>query len=855
MASSGKQRTTDRLVHSTRLDLFAQAFPTEDYLRTVLADLFRKMGHTGVRITHGSNEKGKDIVFYREGPLHEKKFFACVVKNAPLTGQAEDHRNGAPTIVAAITQGVLNQITSAFNEPAPDNKGGEERFDTVYVISPYECSVAARDSVKGSLERSGQIHLICGQQLLELFIAHWPEFLWFESAVLTSYLSALHQNADSDRELANLILQKSYLQSAANSILDRYVEPTCYRDLRPRQLVIDELMSQRLLTGDRYVSELEDAARAARRIELLAYATQHGTHHGFQPLPNGPFFVAGRMLDRWQERYKQHIAALRASSTIPRAHDGPRSSRAFDAPAFIPPAPRSIAVDLDPPSDLVRDVEAMCAEATTRIDRIRADVARAARFARQPVNDPVGVLTDSEFLNYCTVADDGTVLPDVLLPSPVTQRLAFPEDLLDRTSSSVLIVGPAGYGKTTFCRWHAIRDANRLVAKEAHVLPVYKALHPLSTGTLGSFQEAFFDNEELGKLIAQQHSGLSPFTHLRLYLDGLDEVRSRARQDEIATLAKEAAAAWDFLQVIITSRDHVTSRSLHWLPRIRLRELSNEKIRLLAEKWLGSDALDVFFTRVHEAGSLGDLMKVPLLATLILAVYRKTSAVPPDKAKLYGLFVELLCGGWDFYKNVQRRPNVYSTRDKEVALSRLAGILQHGQKRDATDADFHAAVKYSLSFLEPDWQLFLQEIIEDGLLVRVGSLLLFAHLSFQEFLAAKDLQGPQAQRPKQALSWYLNGKDWWKEVLGFYVTLTDRPGDTDEWILDRALASTSTAPDLVDRVSWLRTAIQSAFPSYQETTAARQRWEKLLTKTKNRRGNPMRTPTGRQIKGDASSAT
>jgi hypothetical protein len=163
------------------------------------------------------------------------------------------------------------------------------------------------------------------------------------------------------------------------------------------------------------------------------------------------------------------------------------------------------------------------------------------------------------------------------------------------------------------------------------------------------------------------------------------------------------------------------------------------------------------------------------------------------------------------------------------------------------------AVRHSLSFLEPDWQAFLQEIIEDGLLVRVGSLLLFAHLSFQEFLAAKDLQDPQGQRPKQTLSWYLNGKDWWKEVLGFYVTLTDRPGDTDEWVLDRALISTSSAPDLVDRVSWLRTAIQSAFPSYQETIAAKQLWERLLTKTKNRRRTPMRTTPTRSVRRPAAS--
>src|SRR5258707_501188 len=87
---------------------------------------------------------------------------------------------------------------------------------------------------------------------------------------------------------------------------------------------------------------------------------------------------------------------------------------------------------------------------------------------------------------------------------------------------------------------------------------------------------------------------------------------------------------------------------------------------------------------------------------------------------------ELSNGGFFYYKNIQRRPSKFSTRDKEVALARLAGILQHANKRDATDAEFPTALKHSLSFLSPDWDQFLHEIIEDGLLVRAGTALTFA---------------------------------------------------------------------------------------------------------------------------------
>src|ERR1700723_3997635 len=108
--------------YTTQIELFAREFRDEPHLRGVLADLFRKMGHSGVRITHGAGEKGKDIVFYSEGPLGERRLFACVVKHKAITGQANDHKTGAPTLVDEL-QTVVNQIQSAFSEPLPDGKG------------------------------------------------------------------------------------------------------------------------------------------------------------------------------------------------------------------------------------------------------------------------------------------------------------------------------------------------------------------------------------------------------------------------------------------------------------------------------------------------------------------------------------------------------------------------------------------------------------------------------------------------------------------------------------------------------------------------------------------------------------
>jgi len=263
-----------------KLDLFAKEFKSEAHLRTVLADLLRKMGHTGVRITHGATEKGKDIVFYSEGPLGEKRLFACVVKNEPITGQAEDLTSGAPTLVHRI-QGVLNQTESAFSEPLANGRGTDERVDTVYIISPYECSQPTIDSVKTRLQRSGQITFKCGSELLDLFAKHWPEFLWFGSTVLLSYLSVLRKGLEEDYALASLILQKSYLATSPGSLADLYVEPEFYADLRKIRLVKEAALNLDLLSGSRSLSEVRD--QSARTTQLSRLTCPRKT----QPLKTG----------------------------------------------------------------------------------------------------------------------------------------------------------------------------------------------------------------------------------------------------------------------------------------------------------------------------------------------------------------------------------------------------------------------------------------------------------------------------------------------------------------------------------------------------------------------------------------
>lgn len=111
----------------------------------------------------------------------------------------------------------------------------------------------------------------------------------------------------------------------------------------------------------------------------------------------------------------------------------------------------------------------------------------------------------------------------------------------------------------------------------------------------------------------------------------------------------------------------------------------------------------------------------------------------------------------------------------------------------------------------------------DGLLVPTASVLSFPHLSFQEFLAAKDLIELTPDRANQRLDAFLKGDDWWREVLVFYVSFHDKPNEMEEWIKSgvvRALPKT-TAEIVWSRAVDLCKVILTNFPSFRLSSDTR----------------------------------
>ena len=337
---------------------------------------------------------------------------------------------------------------------------------------------------------------------------------------------------------------------------------------------------------------------------------------------------------------------------------------------------------------------------------------------------------------------------------------------------------------------------------------------------LATCEEAFLRSPEALQLVT---SATSKCHKVRVYLDGLDEVTTVGQQQRLMVLAEKLANKYPSIQITVTGRDYVSGPWLRWLSRLQLSELNDDQVTQLIANWLGDASERGDFDRqLSRARTLKPLMHVPLLGTLTIAVFRKLKSLPESKIKLYEIFVELMCGGWDLAKNV-RRETRFGSQAKLGVLTRLAGLLHTNHKREAQEGDIHATVLQTAEAFAGQWRSILDEILEDGLLTRMGSHgFAFSHLSFQEYFSASELTDPNGTRQQRILKLYLSGDNWWQEVLAFYVAMSKRPDEAEAWIRRTTVdvSKTSKVFDLTRRFEFLMGALASAWPAWSPQKTA-----------------------------------
>ena len=801
---------SDKSTARRRVFGLENAFSTEDLLQQAIAGLLTRMPDvSGVQILQGAQEFGKDIVFYIKGGFEELILCACVVKNAKISGDAA--KSGGARVI-------FNQAQQAFDSPHADGSGKEIRVERVYVVTPYDLPPTTISSIKGRLqERSGQILFMGGPTLFDLFKRYWPDYFADEAAAIEIHIKETKDLVDLASPLEGLGShynlgsmrshdKKVYVRQGLYRELSKFSFSTAIRDILPseRQIhwQIEEKqvreIKEKLNSFARFVTFVNEwrlcSNEESRKIVELC--------NQFSETLNG---ILGE-IERERKRNAQELSERERERKKAAAKDFEGRKRVEKQESridFVSPAKTQLENLTEAHSSILARLDPYLRQLNSTISAWSFEGLEA--------------LADPSYLSACIVDEFARSAPQGFFHSEQGVRLSLPKEILSKWTSHVMIVGAPGYGKTSFCRWHALHDAESFNAGTSKIVPVYVPLSRFSTKPLGSFEDTFLQN--LGKSALLNESSVGGDTRVRIYLDGLDEIASEERRRQLVELVKTGVQAKNKYQIILTSRDYIYGRWLDWIPRIALGGLEDTDISELIDKWLGTNSESNKLFR-HELKSIPmhqQLMRTPLLATLVILVFRQTNRLPENRTRLYEIFTNLLSGGWDLAKGVLRHSK-FGERIKIMVLSNLAGSLHERRRSEFTPEDVKEASRAVLSGSHrDDWELLLQEFIVDGLIGKSGDVMHFSHLSFQEFLAAKDFIGtPHPTRINNALQSFLWGDGWWKELIKFYIGLSSSPKDIKDWLSNRlrqfhlsAVAEVSSS-----QVQELLIAIAEAFPGH-----------------------------------------
>lgn len=361
----------------------------------------------------------------------------------------------------------------------------------------------------------------------------------------------------------------------------------------------------------------------------------------------------------------------------------------------------------------------------------------------------------------------------------------------------LFILGKPGAGKTTLLKHLALEAARGHVDR----VPIFV--------TLKEWADA---GEKLLPFIARQFAicGFPDATHFIEHLldkpdgalvlfDGLDEV-----QQEGGALSRTIDNVRDFAhqynraQCLVTCRTAASDYAFEQFTYVEVADLTPQQMEAFVRKWFheAPNKADAFLRDIAQEQHRGlrELARIPLLLTMLCLAFGDTLHFPSRRVEIYTDALDALLRKWDASRNV-RRDEIYrnlSLGRKHQLLARIAAqsfergdyFLPQGNL-ETHIADYlsrlpragagQAAV--AAESVEVDGAAVLRAIeAQHGILVeRAHRIYSFAHLSFQEYYAARHIIDNAAKGTLPYLLSHCTDTRW-REVILLTASLLDNAG-------------------------------------------------------------------------------
>jgi energy-coupling factor transporter ATP-binding protein EcfA2 len=380
------------------------------------------------------------------------------------------------------------------------------------------------------------------------------------------------------------------------------------------------------------------------------------------------------------------------------------------------------------------------------------------------------------------------VLGDV--PQDITHRYSLLELLDERQPTVLAITGPPGSGKTTLLRHVALHlsgTARRARREVAVFIALRDHAQRIADDPAVTLPSVWCSS--LGPLNSPAASGWLERRLRRgrcvILLDGLDEVATTVRRQQVASWIEDQISIHPRNDYVVTARPHgyrsagiagatvmqtrpftrdQTARFIHAWYRATERHATGEEGPAVDS--LARSSAEDLLERLQATPALHDFAANPLLLTMIVNVHRYRGQLPGSRADLYSEMCQVMLWRRQAAKRLPLDGVAGPTRQR--LLAELAYVLMTERVRDVSAARATEILQPALDRIVADCgcEDLLHDTAAGGFLIeREAGRYSFAHLTFQEYLAARHIH----ERGLLDVLTRNVSDDWWRETTLLYA--------------------------------------------------------------------------------------
>jgi ribosomal protein S16/energy-coupling factor transporter ATP-binding protein EcfA2 len=387
------------------------------------------------------------------------------------------------------------------------------------------------------------------------------------------------------------------------------------------------------------------------------------------------------------------------------------------------------------------------------------------------------------------------VRPDLLGADPAdgTLRRSIWSFLDQPTPVVLAVIGAPGSGKTTLLN-HVARRTAKTSRERRRTVPVLLQLRDHAKDVAAEPRLSLPDlmRRAVPVLPVAEPAGWWESRLQRgkcvVLLDGLDEIANVNERHDIVRWVNTQIAVYPRNDFVVTSRPHGYREAfIDSAATLQVLSFTLSQVRRFLHGWylaverratgvdgrevelLAAEAADDLLDRLAASPALYDLTINPLLLTMIANVHRFRRSLPGSRADLYGEVCQVML--WR-RQEAKRLDLDVPGLSKERLLAWLAYQMMRDGTRDITRRRLLDSIRPGLRRLSTDVTAedFVADVGSNGLLVeRERDLYEFAHLTFQEYLAARYIQDHHLGEVLVAAV----DNPWWRETTLLYLAGAD----------------------------------------------------------------------------------